>query len=167
MKKPVDSKKLMHVGFELSLLLKGFDGLLEIFGGILFVFISPSRLNALVGALTTHEISEDPKDLIANVLITMSHGFSVSVQTFVVIYLISHGATKLIMVSLLYRKKLWAYPAGIAFLLLFIGYQMHRYVYSHSTAMILLTVFDTAMIWLIYEEYRRIRKESSLSETAE
>lgn len=160
-----DPNKLLHAGFEISLLIKGVDGILEALGGVLFLFINPARLSAVVKFLTLREISEDPKDLIANLLINLSQGFSVSLQIFAAIYLITHGLAKVMMVYLLQKKKLWAYPASIGFLLLFIGYQIHRYLYSHSVFMILLTLFDVIMIWLVLAEYKRVKgsKEPSVN----
>lgn len=159
MKIPTDSEKLMHTGFEMSLLIKGIDGALEALGGVLFLFINPDRLNALIRFLTLREISEDPNDYIANMLITLSQGFSVSLQNFVAVYLFTHGISKVLLVFLLQMKKLWAYPLSIVFLLLFIGYQIHRYLYSHSILMIFLTIFDVIMIWLVLVEYRRVKKD--------
>lgn len=158
MKTHTDSKKIMHAGFEISLLIKGIDGILETGGGILFLFISPERLNSLVQFLTQREISEDPNDLVSNLLINMSQGFSVSLQTFVAIYLMTHGMSKVLLVYLLQMKKIWAYPLSIGFLMLFIGYQIHRYLYSHSILMIFLTLFDLVMIWLVLVEYKRVKE---------
>ena len=69
-----DRKKFLHIGFELSLFIKGLDGVLEIIGGAVFLFVNPSRMNSLVFFLTSREITEDPHDLIANILINMSFG---------------------------------------------------------------------------------------------
>ncbi len=51
--------------FHVSLLLKGLDGTLELIGGVLLLVVSSSRLDSLIQFLTQHELSEDPKDLIA------------------------------------------------------------------------------------------------------
>jgi uncharacterized membrane protein len=160
MRLTLNSKKLLHVGFEISLIIKGIDGVMEILGGVLFLFINPARMNSLINFMTLHEISEDPKDYIANMLINLSHGFSSSLQTFIVIYLISHGLIKIILVLLLYMKNIWSYPASIGFLMVFIVYQIHRYLYSHSILMILLTLFDMIMIWLVLLEYKQVKASS-------
>lgn len=154
------SKKVIHVGFEIGLLLKGIDGLLEIIGGMLLTVLNPQRMNRVVSFFTQHELSEDPKDMVANFLVALGHSFSISTQQFAVVYLISHGAIKLILILLLWRKKLWAYPLSILFLVLFIAYQIYRYTFTHSTSMILLTLLDVAMIILTYLEYKRIQLSS-------
>jgi uncharacterized membrane protein len=111
---------IIHRSFEIGILTKGIDGVLEVIGGTLLVFLSPGRLNRLVHLLTQHELSEDPRDMISNYLIRMGSNFSISTQHFGVFYLMSHGLVKIILVILLWKRKLWAYPLAVAFLILFI-----------------------------------------------
>ena len=151
------SKNLIHIGFEIGIILKGIHGLLEIVGGILLLFLTPRRLNLLTSFFTSHELSEDPRDLVANFLLTVSSSFSVSAQHFAVFYLMSHGIIKCILILLLLRKKLWAYPLTIAALILFIAYQLYRYTFTQSFFLILLSIFDILMIVLTYLEYVRIK----------
>jgi hypothetical protein len=46
--------------FKAGLALKGLDGILEVAGGILLLFLSPQAIQHLVRVLTAHELSEDP-----------------------------------------------------------------------------------------------------------
>jgi uncharacterized membrane protein len=46
--------------FKIGLVLKGLDGILEVAGGILLLFLSPHAIQQLVRTLTAHELSEDP-----------------------------------------------------------------------------------------------------------
>src|SRR5258708_12786726 len=54
--------------FDLGVIFKGIDGALEVAGGVLFLVIDPRTLSTIVRSLTAHEISEDPADLVANLL---------------------------------------------------------------------------------------------------
>lgn len=155
----VKNKDIVHISFEIGLIIKGIDGLLEILGGFLLLYLNPNRMGRLVVLLTKHELLEDPKDLIANVLIRFSHSFSISTQAFGVFYLISHGVIKCVLIILLWRKKLWAYPLTIVSLLLFIAYQIYRYTVHASVSLVLLTIFDIIMIILTVIEYRRIKRQ--------
>jgi uncharacterized membrane protein len=157
-KKLLESKDIVHISFEISLLIKCIDGLLEIVVGVLLLYLNPNRLINFIFFLTRHELSEDPRDLIANALIRFSHSFSISLQYFGVIYLISHGVIKFLLILLLWRKKLWAYPLTIISLIIFIFYQIYRYFISQSITLILLTVFDIIMIVLTLIEYKRMKK---------
>jgi len=148
---------LVHKSFEIGILLKGIDGILEIIGGILLIFLNPVRLNKLVVLLTQHELSQDSDDIISNLMIKFSSNFSISTQNFGVIYLISHGLVKFILIILLWRKKIWAYPLTIISLIIFIAYQIYRYTIDHSMGFIILTVFDIIMIFLTLVEYKRVK----------
>lgn len=149
-------RDIVHVGFEIGLLLKGIHGLAEIVGGVLLLFLTPSRLTSLIRFLTRRELLEDPRDKVANFLLNLSNSFSISTQHFFVFYLMSHGIIKCILILLLWRRKLWAYPLSIAILILFIAYQVYRYTLTQSVFLILLTIFDVVMIALTYLEYKRI-----------
>jgi uncharacterized membrane protein len=157
MKDPFEQKNIVHVSFEIGLLLKGIHGFAEILGGALLIFLNPERLSWLTHILTQHELSEDPEDLVANFLLSLSSNFSISTQYFAVFYLMSHGIIESVLVLLLWRRKLWAYPLVIAALILFIAYQVYRYTFTHSVFLIALTVFDSLMILLTYLEYKQIQ----------
>jgi uncharacterized membrane protein len=159
--KSYHSKDVIHAGFEIGLLFKGIDGLLEIIGGVFLIFLSPQRLNHLLFLFTKSELSEDPRDMISNFLINFGHSFSINTQLFSIIYLLSHGIVKLILIFLLRKKLLWAYPFSAAFLVLFIIYQMYRYSFTQSPFLILLTILDLFMILLTWLEYKRLRLSQS------
>lgn len=126
----------LHKSFEIWIILKWIDWLLEIIWSILILLMTPNKLNVIVNALTQHEISEDPKDSIANYLIKVAHQFSFNTQHFISFYLFYHWLIKIILVILLLKKILWAYPLAIIFLGIFIIYQSYRYTIDHSIFMI-------------------------------
>jgi uncharacterized membrane protein len=156
-------RKLIHIGFEIGLLMKGIDGLLEIIGSILLKFIDPVRMNRLVHFFTQGELSEDPKDFVANTLIRLASSFSIDTQSFGVFYLMTHGIVKCIIILLLWRRKLWAYPVSVISLVLFIVYQIYRYTITPSIWLILLSIFDLIMILLTYLEYQRMKQKLPLA----
>lgn len=151
------NNNILHKGFEIGILIKGIDGVLEIIGGILLTLLNPSRLSSLVAWLTQRELSEDPRDVVANLLIGLSSKFTVSTQYFGVFYLITHGIVKLILVIFLWKRKPWAYPLTIVSLILFIVYQIYRYSLQPSSGLIILTIFDIIMIILTFIECKRIK----------
>ena len=150
-------EKRIHQIFQISVLLKGAHALLEIIGGIGLFFISTSAIAQFVVALTGGELLEDSHDFLANYFLHMAQAFSIGDKTFAAFYLLSHGVIKIFLVAGLLRDKLWAYPASLTVLSLFIAYQLYRYTFSHSFALILLSIFDLLVIWLIWHEYRLIR----------
>jgi len=149
---------VLHAGFEVGILLKGIHAALEIIGGVLLIFVKPSTLNFWVRALTQNELIEDPHDFLANLIVGASGHYSLSSQHFGVAYLLSHGLVKIVLVLLLWRKKIWAYPLAAGILVLFIGYQVLRWTHTHSAFLVYLSLFDAVMIWLTLVEYRRLNR---------
>ena len=141
--------------FKIGLWLKGLDGILEVVGGLLLLFLSPQAIEHLVRTLTAHELSEDPHDFIARYLLHTASHLTTSTTLFGAIYLLSHGAAKIVLVVLVLRDKLWAYPWLIVLLLAFIAYQLYRITFVHfSVGLAALTVFDAVLVWLTWREYQ-------------
>jgi uncharacterized membrane protein len=159
-----DSKRkpsALHLGFEVAILLKGVHASLEIVGGVLLWFVKPETLTTWIQALTQNELAENPSDLIANLLVHAGQNYTVNSQHFGVFYLLSHGVMKVVLVLLLWRRKLWAYPLAVAVLALFIAYQIFRWTSTHSLFLILLSTVDGVIIWLTLAEYSRLKQEGS------
>jgi uncharacterized membrane protein len=150
---------ILHVGFEVAIFLKGLHAALEIVGGVLLQFVKPDILNKWIRLLTQNELVEDPKDLVANLLLRAGQHYSVSSQHFAVLYLLSHGFVKVVLVLLLWRRKLWAYPLAVVVLVLFVAFQVFRWATTHSIFLIFLTALDALIIWLTLAEYKRLQGE--------
>ncbi len=152
-------RKIIHKGFKLGVLFKFMDGVLELAGGVLLLLVRPGMIRGLVLLITQHELSEDPRDLVANFLVRAAAHLSVSTQFFGFLYLLSHGIIKLVLAVSLWKAKLWSYPAAIAFFLAFILYQLYRYSYTHSIWLIFLSVLDLVFVILAWLEYMELKRE--------
>lgn len=141
--------------FRISLYLKGLDGLLECFGGIFLLLVSPDQINRWAARLTEGELSEDPHDFIANHILKTAHHLTGASLVFGAVYLLAHGVVKLILVVEVLRDHLWAYVALIGVTILFVIYQAYRLAEEFSIGLVLLTVFDLLIIYLTQNEYRR------------
>lgn len=141
--------------FEIGIILKGLDGVLEIIGGLLLLAVTPATIDRMVVRLTQHELSEDPHDFIARHLLGYTHGLTGSAVTFAAVYLLAHGIVKIVLVAALLRNQAWAYPWMIGFLLLFIGYQLYRLALSPTFWLTALTIFDALIVWLTWREWHR------------
>ncbi len=151
--------RFVHISFEVGIVMKGIDGVLEALGALLLSFLSPEQINRVITLLTQHELSRDPNDFIAGHLLSAAQGFSGGTKTFAILYLFSHGVLKIGLVWALLRSQLWAYPTAIGVFIAFGAYQIYRYVLSASPAMVVLTVLDVLVIWLTWAEYRRLKGE--------
>jgi uncharacterized membrane protein len=154
-------RRVIHITFRWGIIAKGIDGFLEIIGGALLLLLRPQTIGTLVFLLTEHELSTDPRDIIANYLLRSAGHLSETAKLFGSLYLLSHGIIKILLVISLLNRKLWAYPAAIIFFILFIIYQLYRYSFSHSPWMIFLSVFDAAIVVLTWAEYKVIRGETA------
>ena len=154
------SAKNLHRLFEAGVGLKGLDGVLEIIGGLSLYFTSPAGIMRLFDFLTRHELVEDPHDFLVTHAAAFLSKLTPSSTHFGAIYLLLHGATKVFLAVSLLQRKLWAYPLGIIFLVLFLIYQLYRYSYTHSIFLLLLSAFDSAIILLIWNEYRYLEKHA-------
>jgi uncharacterized membrane protein len=144
-------EKRIHELFEVGILLKGLNALVEIVLGTLLLF---TNVADIVLVMTQNELIDDPGDFIANQLQSFAAHLSPQAQTYAALYLLSHGIIKGFLVLGLLRDKLWAYPASLAVLSLFVLYQIIKYLENHSIVLVLLTLFDLVVMWLIYHEYR-------------
>ena len=150
----VGAHKTLDRFFYASIWLKGLHAVLEIIGGIALFLASPAFILRVVASVTQDEIAEDPNDLIANTLLSAAEKISVSSERFAALYLLSHGAVKIVLVAGLLRDRRWAYPVALAVFGVFIAYQVYRFTLTHSLGLVALTVFDLVVMWLIWREYR-------------
>jgi uncharacterized membrane protein len=144
--------------FKVSVALKGIHALIECTGGLALVLVSTAAIQKLVAWATQDEIAEDPGDFIAGHMLAWAQTFSVSTKNFFAFYLLSHGVVKLVLVWGLLRDRMWAYPASLIVLGLFIAYQVYRFALTESLGLVVLTIFDLIVIVLIWHEYRLIQR---------
>jgi uncharacterized membrane protein len=157
----IEERRIYQI-FELSVVLKGAHAAVECLSAAALVLTSNAAILRLVTRLTQHELIENPHDFIANHLVSWAQGFSVQTQHFYALYLLSHGAVKLALVAGLLQRKLWAYPASIAALGLFISYQIYRYSQTHGNGLVVLTILDIVVMALVWHEYRLLRRHLPL-----
>jgi uncharacterized membrane protein len=153
--------------FKIGLLLKAADGVLEIAGGIALLFLTPADIQHFVRALTAHELSQDRHDFLANHLVHSTVHLTKGTTLFGAVYLLSHGIAKVVLVVLVLRDKLWAYPWLIALLSAFIVYQLYRIIVVHfSFGLAALTIFDAFLVWLTWREYeaKKAIKQKAVSD---
>ena len=147
--------------FYVSLILKAIDSVMEVAGGLLLLFISPSSVNRWAHDLTQNELSQDPHDFIATHILKVSRDFAHGGRYYAAAYLLSHGVVKLFVIVALFKQKLWAYPALIVVLGAFVIYQVYRIILvKFSIGLLLLTLFDIFIIWLTWREYQKHRANS-------
>jgi len=148
-----------HEFFELGILVKGIDGILQLIGGAALLFVSSADINTIALFFIRGELSEDPKDFLANLFLNATQSV-IRMQTFAGILLIVHGAVKIFLVAGLVRNKLWAYPASIMIFGGFVLYQFYQLSTGYSLFLWIVTIIDILVIALIVHEYRHKKKNA-------
>jgi len=149
-------ERVVSTLFRISVIVKAIDGVLEVIGGTLLFFLSPTQIHGMVRTLTQHELSEDPRDAIARYLMHSTGHLAAGTKVFAAAYLLWHGVVKLVLISGLLLKRRLAYPAAIAAFGLFLVYQLYRYSHTASPELLALSILDVVVIVLTYLEYRRL-----------
>jgi uncharacterized membrane protein len=148
--------RLWHELFLIGIFFKGLDGVLELLGGLVFLFLKHGTLLRYAQILFRHELAEDPRDIIANYLINLAAHVSRDTELFAAIFLLVHGVIKILIVTGLCLRKLWVYPLAELVLSLFVVYQVYRFSHTHSVLLILISVVDIFIILLIRTEHKRL-----------
>ena len=151
------TQRIIDKTFDLAVIAKGIDGVLEVLGGMLLVLVKPSTINWLITLLTQHELIEDPRDLLSATLLALGHYLAIGSQTFASIYLLTHGLAKIMLVGALLFNLRWAYPSALVFFSLFVIYEVYRYTITFSPWLIAAVLIDTVVIVLIWLEYQTIQ----------
>jgi uncharacterized membrane protein len=147
-----------HRLFQVGVVLKGLDGVLEVVGGILLAVVGPAGVSRLVALLTQHELSEDPRDLVARWILEHFSHIGAGTAHFAAAYLLVHGVVKLALVGGLIRERIGIFPWALGFLGLFILYQGYRLSIRPSLGLGFLTVVDVVVLLLVWREYEALRK---------
>ena len=152
-----NSEKYWHSFFEVGIALKAVNGVLEVVGGLLLIFVKPEIIYNLFNFVSRYDFVEDTQEVIQNFILKTNPHLTQAAWLFSIIFLLSHGIVKLFLVINLWQKKLWAYPLAIAVFAAFCVYQIYRYTQTHSGGMIVLTVLDIIVIILTWHEYKYVK----------
>jgi uncharacterized membrane protein len=147
------SARTVHRVFELAILVKGIDGVLETLGGFLILFVPLHSLDTWIRWIVENELSTESPEFIAHAARHLLEILSVSTKLFASLYLIGHGLVKMFLVYALWREKLWAFPVALWFIGLFVAYQLYRYTHTHSVALLIFALIDVCVSWFIWREY--------------
>jgi uncharacterized membrane protein len=159
---PADERRV-HQAFIISLAIKAADAILELAVALLLALVDARVLSNAVVRLVAKELVRHPEDRLAGWIARWAESFSIDAKTFAVLYLATHGVIKLVLVIGLWRNQAWAYPVSLVAFAAFIVYQLHRFTFTHSPFLIVLTVFDLVVIVLVWHEWRRRRANEELA----
>lgn len=157
MEKVKNKEELLDVSFNAMLLGKSIFAFVEFLFGLLLIFIPLDLIKSTIQHLAASIAFAPLSSMITNA----GERVTSDATLFAVIYLLLHGALKLVTLALLWRKILWSYPLSIVLLLGFITYQMFEFFNHGAIPMLALCVVDLVMITLTLLEYRKLKVQLS------
>lgn len=149
--------KQVYKLFRVSVILKGIISAGEIVVGIIAFFVPVTLLTELVASFARSELQSEPGSYIAAHVLTLTQGVPEVSTLFLGLYLLSRGLIKLILVWALLKNQLWAYPSSLVVLGLFVAYQLYEIERTHSIFVVAITLFDLAVMYFIWREYRVVK----------
>ena len=150
-------ERILDLAFLIGVAVKGVDGLIELVGGAILMFVTPEQLLGLTRSVLAGELAEDPDDPIANWILRSVGHLSGGGSTFLAAYLLVHGIVKLAVVVALFTGSRRVYPWAIVVLLAFLVYQIYELVTAPTAGVVILTALDVFVIALTWREWRHGR----------
>ena len=163
MNKVKNKEELLDVIFNTMLLGKSIFAFVEFISGLLLIFVPLDLIKATIHHLALAIYLSPFSTMITNAGERLTNDATL----FAIVYLLLHGALKLVTLALLWKKILWSYPLSILLLVSFILYQIFEFFNHGSISMLVLCAVDVLMIILTLLEYRKLKahisKEGSYS----
>jgi len=145
--------------FTISVVLKGIISAFEVVVGVLVFLIPPQAVVGFLIDMSQDALADDPDSFFATHSLHVLQHLPPIAQGFIALYLISRGLIKLVLIIALLKNKLWAYPAALIVLGLFVLYQIYEIVKLHSLPIGLLSIFDLTVMWFIWREYTMVKAD--------
>jgi uncharacterized membrane protein len=153
-------KKAIDKLFFLSMFIKAGSGIVEVCTGIASLFLTTNEVLYVTKLLVQGKLAADPDNYLANHILDLGFSFTPGVTNwFLFLYLVGHGVINMFLVISLLKKKMWAYPLSLVIFGSFVAYEAWQVYFSHSPFLAAFTIFDLAVIWLIWKEYRYMRRK--------
>jgi uncharacterized membrane protein len=145
--------------FRVSIILKGLISFAEIVAGSIIFFIPPAFITTFLFWIAHLLFGPTLNGALASRFVETALHYSTGTAAFVGLYLLSRGLIKFFLIIALLRNILWAYPASIVVLGLFILYQSYQILTIHSIVVGLITAFDLVVVYFIIREYQIVRRK--------
>ncbi len=150
-------RSLVDRAFRISLFIKGFDGVMQLIGGTLLLFIEPQTLGSWMNFLTRHLFSSNPNNVVAHFLQHQAENLSVSTTLIVSLYMLSHAVIKLGLVYGLLKEKLWVFPFAFVGFGIILSIEAYRIIFHFFWGVCILMSFDIFVLTMVILEYRKLK----------
>lgn len=147
--------------FKISIILKGLISLAEVILGTLLLIIPAQIIIELAQDFAVMAHNAGSYSSLLNRVATELDKFTGATVLFLAFYLLSRGLIKVGLVAALLKNKLWAYPASLGVLGLFVIYQTYKIIRAHSIFVVFLTLFDLVVMYFIWREFNVVRAKKN------
>jgi uncharacterized membrane protein len=151
----------IHRLFEAGVILKGVHALLELVTGAVTLALGPVAVSDFFFALAQRAWIGGGRMIEVNFLVRLAEESLRGGQQFVGIYLLAVGVINMVLVIGLLASALWSYPTALGAIALLMAYQLYRYTHTHALALLVLSVYDCVVLWLVWNEYRVVRSKAA------
>jgi uncharacterized membrane protein len=156
----IETPQEEHVVYEFflwSILLKGAISLAEVVAAIAVFLIPPH----VIVDLANWFLQFVPVPSLQAALMEEVAKYTTGAVMFVALYLFSRGLVKVILIIGLLRDKLWAYPASLVVMGLFMLYQFYQIAAYHSFIVVGITLFDMLVMYFIWREWQIAKRHAA------
>lgn len=152
---PPPMRALTHLAYLVTILFKGFVGLLEFCGGLVIALTGPQQLYAFVLSYPVPELYDRGHTHAADLVSQGAALLAGSPTTFIIIYLLVHGVLKMAITLVLLRGRgQWVFPFAATILAGFIAYMSYELAGEWSNWILALALFDSFTLALVLNEWR-------------
>lgn len=129
-------------------------GFLRLIFGFFLLNVVGTSFPDIFYKLASHELTQDPNDVLIQIISPLVDHFPITVSYFVAIYFLFWGILDIALSILLLKHKMWAFPLTIVLIGVFVAYEAYRFTHTHSLTLLGVTVVDIVVAALVYREYR-------------
>ncbi len=155
-------QKLFQVLFNLSMIIKGIDGLFELAGGLAFIFLKKEHLLNLISKISHYNVLNISNHTFHKLANAASKVFETDIKNFIIVVLVCNGFIKIVIAGSLFLRIKRAFPYALVFLFALLVYQVVQMFYSPSLFLWLFNAFDALVILVIWAEYEHLKKTRKL-----
>lgn len=147
--------------YDVGIIIKGLDGLAELVAGVALL-ISPRLVHVVLAGIAGNTMNGHHSHtvrLVGEYVGRLDAQLAASGLAFLIIFLISHGIVKIVLVGCLLKKIVKVYPYALAVLGAFLMYQVYVFIREPSIGMALFSILDAVIIGLVWREYKMLLAE--------
>lgn len=155
--RPEATNRTPSLLYRFGLIIKGLDGLVELIGGLVLWLVPGWPLWLLTQLERTESDDRTVRLLFAQWAGRLDAGLAAGPQLPIVLFLLSHGIVKIVLVYCLLKEYHWVYPYALGLLGLSALYQLFVLLQTRGLGLALLTAVDLVIVWLVWREWVRNR----------